>query len=114
MHFLGTGSLYTVVTNRDSLLHGQRRWQSSPRCGVLRPGGALLLTENGRAPDQWAAHWQEWLTPAWRPLAGGCHSNCPIAERAQDTGIRLTAPRTGCVPGLRPFTFMFEGCATPR
>jgi ubiquinone/menaquinone biosynthesis C-methylase UbiE len=42
---------------------------------VLRPGGALLFAEHGRAPEIGVARWQDRLTPVWKRLAGGCHLN---------------------------------------
>ena len=81
---------------------------------VLRPGGELLFVEHGRAPDPWVVRFQDWLTPMWRPLAGGCHLNRPMADLITGAGFRMLDLRTGDVPGpkpLRPFTFMYEGRA---
>lgn len=80
---------------------------------VLKPGGELLFVEHGKAPDPWVARWQDWLTPAWKPLAGGCHLNRPIGDLIRRTGFRTTDLRTGFAPGPRPFTFMYEGRACP-
>jgi SAM-dependent methyltransferase len=79
---------------------------------VLKPGGCLLFVEHGRAPDRGIARLQDWLTPAWKPLAGGCHLNRPIGDLIARSGFRVSDLRTGYVPGPRPFTFMYEGAAS--
>ncbi|QRM34662.1 class I SAM-dependent methyltransferase [Microvirga sp. VF16] len=78
---------------------------------VLKPGGDLLFVEHGRAPDSWVVRFQDWLTPAWRPLAGGCHLNRPIADLITGAGFGIVGLRTGYARGPRPFTFMYEGLA---
>ncbi len=58
------------VMDVDAVLAEARR--------VLRPGGALLFAEHGRAPDAGVARWQRRLEPLWTPLAGGCHLSRPV------------------------------------
>jgi ubiquinone/menaquinone biosynthesis C-methylase UbiE len=79
---------------------------------VLKPGGSLLFVEHGRAPDRGVARLQDWLTPAWKPIAGGCHLNRPIADLIGKSGFRVSDLRVGYAPGPRPFTFMYEGAAS--
>jgi ubiquinone/menaquinone biosynthesis C-methylase UbiE len=40
---------------------------------VLKPGGRVLFTEHGLAPDAGIAKWQRRVEPVWKPIAGGCH-----------------------------------------
>jgi len=78
---------------------------------VLKPGGALLVVEHGRAPDAAVARWQDRLTPLWKPIAGGCHLNRKIDALIHDAGFVVTDLRAGYMRGPRPFTFMYEGRA---
>lgn len=78
---------------------------------VLKPGGALLVVEHGRAPDAAVARWQDRLTPLWKPIAGGCHLNRKIDALIHDAGFAVTGLRAGYMRGPRPFTFMYEGRA---
>jgi ubiquinone/menaquinone biosynthesis C-methylase UbiE len=78
---------------------------------VLKPAGELVFVEHGKAPDQAVARWQDRLTPLWRPIAGGCHLNRPIASLIGDAGFALRDLRCGYMRGPRPFTFMYEGRA---
>jgi ubiquinone/menaquinone biosynthesis C-methylase UbiE len=79
---------------------------------VLRPGGALIFIEHGRAPEAQVRGWQDRLTPAWRRLAGGCHLNRPIDQLIEAAGFRLAELETGyLVKGPRPLTFHYRGRA---
>lgn len=51
---------------------------------VLKPGGRVLFSEHGLAPDQDIARWQRRIEPVWKRLAGGCHLT-------RDTGAMLTS-----------------------
>ena len=80
---------------------------------VLRPGSRLLFVEHGLSPDAGVRKWQNFLTPAWRRLSGGCHLNRPIKALIEGAGFRLDRLETGYVPGPRPMTFLYEGSARP-
>jgi SAM-dependent methyltransferase len=79
---------------------------------VLRPGGALLFVEHGRAPEPGVARWQDRLDPLWRRVAGGCHLNRKIDNLVSGGGFRidtltnarLPGPRTPHLPLRRPRT----------
>ncbi len=80
---------------------------------VLRPSGALLFVEHGRAPEPGVARWQDRLDPLWTRLAGGCHLNRPIDAMIAAAGFRIAALETSRIPGPRTHTFFYEGRAIP-
>jgi ubiquinone/menaquinone biosynthesis C-methylase UbiE len=81
---------------------------------VLKPGGRLLFVEHGRAADPSVRWWQDFLTPAWKRIGGGCHLNRAIATLIENAGFHLERIETGYMRGPRPLTFMYEGSARPR
>jgi ubiquinone/menaquinone biosynthesis C-methylase UbiE len=80
---------------------------------VLQPGGKLLFVEHGMAPDRNVRRWQDWLTPAWKCISGGCHLNRPISAMIEGAGFRIDRVETGYMPGPKAMTFMYEGSARP-
>lgn len=80
---------------------------------VLKPGGALLFVEHGRAPEPRIARWQDRLDPLWSRLAGGCHLNRKIDELITRNGFRMAALTNVRIPGPRTHTFLYEGSARP-
>lgn len=80
---------------------------------VLRPGGALLFVEHGRAPEPGVARWQDRLDPVWRRVAGGCHLNRKIDDLISGSGFRIDALAHVRLPGPRTHTFLYEGRARP-
>lgn len=81
---------------------------------VLNPDGRLLFVEHGLSPDTGVRKWQDWLTPAWKRIGGGCHLNRPIVALIEGAGFRIERLETGYMKGPKPMTFMYEGSATPR
>jgi SAM-dependent methyltransferase len=80
---------------------------------VLKPGGALLFVEHGRAPEPGVALWQDRLDPLWRRAAGGCHLNRAIDALIAGSGFRIDALANARLPGPRTHTFLYEGRARP-
>jgi ubiquinone/menaquinone biosynthesis C-methylase UbiE len=81
---------------------------------VLRPGGALLFIEHGRAPEPGVARWQDRLDPVWGCIAGGCHLNREIDALIAGNGFRIEAMAHSRLPGPRTHTYLYEGRARPR
>ena len=79
---------------------------------VLKAEGELLFAEHGRAPDRAVARWQDWLTPAWKRIGGGCHLNRKIGELIGNAGFQISGLRAAYQNlGPRPFAFIYEGRA---
>jgi ubiquinone/menaquinone biosynthesis C-methylase UbiE len=80
---------------------------------VLAPGGRVLFAEHGLSPDAAVARWQDRITPVWKHVAGGCHTNRPIDRLIEAAGLRIERLHTCYALGPRPMAFMFEGAAVP-
>lgn len=81
---------------------------------VLKPGGALLFVEHGRAPQPRMARWQDRIDPVWRRLAGGCHLNRRIDALIAGSGLQIDALAHPTLPGPPTHTYFYEGRATGR
>lgn len=77
---------------------------------VLVPGGRLLFSEHGVAPDASVARWQARLQPLWKPLAGGCHLNRDIPALLKEAGFH-TQLQSAYVPGPRVLSYHYWGQA---
>jgi ubiquinone/menaquinone biosynthesis C-methylase UbiE len=80
---------------------------------VLKPGGALLFVEHGRASEPGVARLQDRLDPLWSRVAGGCHLNRKIDDLISASGLRIDALTNARLPGPRTHTFLYEGRARP-
>ncbi len=84
---------------------------------VLRPNGALLFIEHGKAPDSDVdvQRWQERITPLWRRLAGNCHPNRRIDQLLTAAGLTLETLECGyLIDGPKSLTFHYRGRATAK
>jgi ubiquinone/menaquinone biosynthesis C-methylase UbiE len=98
---------YTLcsVTHLEQALAEARR--------VLRPGGELLFSEHGRAPDAGVQRAQRWLAPAWRRLGGGCQLYRAIPQALVDAGFTLASLDERYLPGPRFLNYHSWGVARP-
>ena len=78
---------------------------------VLKPGGKLLFSEHGLAPDLPVVRWQNRLTPIWKPLAGGCHLNRDIPALIRAGGFSIGQLDSSYLKGPRPMTWVSRGWA---
>jgi len=65
---------------------------------VLKPGGKLLFSEHGLAPDEAPRRWQHRLEPLWSKIAGGCHLTRPVAATIARAGFTLEHVETMYLP----------------
>jgi len=65
---------------------------------VLKPGGKLLFSEHGKAPDEAVKKWQARINPFWMSIAGGCHLNRDIPQLLIEGGFNIKEMDTLYVP----------------
>lgn len=65
---------------------------------VLKPGGKVLFSEHGLAPDQGVAKWQRRVERFWKPLAGGCHLTRDANAMLTDAGFVMEDVHTMYLP----------------
>lgn len=65
---------------------------------VLKPGGKLLFSEHGRAPDDDVRRWQDRVDPLWSRIAGGCHLNRDIPRLLGEGGFNVSQLDTMYLP----------------
>lgn len=94
---------YTLCTIPDTAmaLKGMKR--------VLKPGGRMLFSEHGRAPDASVARWQDRLNSPWKKIFGGCHLNRPIDDLLRQAGFSGNDMHADYIDGPRFASFMYWG-----
>jgi ubiquinone/menaquinone biosynthesis C-methylase UbiE len=110
---LDTGSVDTVVTTWTLCTIPDAPRALAELRRVLKPSGALLFVEHGRAPEPGVARWQDRLDPLWSRLAGGCHLNRKMDDLIAGSGFRIEVLTNARLPGPRTHTFLYEGSARP-
>ncbi len=65
---------------------------------VLKPGGRLLFSEHGAAPDDGVAKWQRRFEPVWKVFAGGCHLTRDTGAMLTEGGFKLDQHETMYLP----------------
>ncbi len=86
---LEAGSVDTVVTTWSLCTIADAAAALAEMRRVLKPGGALIFVEHGRAPEPGVARWQDRLDPVWSRVAGGCHLNRQIDALIASAGFRI-------------------------
>jgi ubiquinone/menaquinone biosynthesis C-methylase UbiE len=95
-------STYTLCTIPDPVaaLKEMRR--------VLAPGGKLLFSEHGRAPDVGVLRWQTRLQPYWSKVAGGCMLDRDIPALLAQAGFRPEV-QSRYLPGPKILSYHYWG-----
>ena len=58
---------------------------------VLKAGGAFRLVEHVRVDNRLIASAQDWVTPLWKEIAGGCHLNRDTRAAVERAGFHVRA-----------------------
>ena len=81
---------------------------------VLKPGGQLLFSEHGEAPDEAVRRWQHRIDPVWTRVAGGCHIIRPIPQLIESAGFEFVELESAYLPGPKISSYHSWGMARPR
>ncbi|MCH8135559.1 MAG: class I SAM-dependent methyltransferase [Proteobacteria bacterium] len=82
---------------------------------VLKPGGRLLFSEHGEAPDENVRKWQNRINPIWKRIAGGCNLNRRVPQLIEESGFKIEDIDTKYLSGAPRFAaFQYWGSATQR
>ena len=80
---------------------------------VLKPGGEMLFSEHGAAPDESVRKWQDRINPFWKIFGGGCHVNRPIPTLIEQGGFKVSNLETMYLPSTPKWVgFNYWGSAT--
>jgi len=61
---------------------------------VIKPGGYIRMLDHVRIPHPLWGRLQDWLTPVWKPMAGGCHLNRETDKIARAAGLSVKSRRS--------------------
>lgn len=78
---------------------------------VLKPGGHLLFTEHGKAPDENVHRWQHRIDPLWGKLAGGCHTGRDIPDLFRQADLKFKHLDQMYIPGPKPLSYNYWGAS---
>ncbi len=97
---------YTLCTIPDPIkaLREMRR--------ILKPGGEILFTEHGKAPDEEIYQKQLKMDGWWGKISGGCHTGRDIPDLFKQAGLELSSLDQMYVPGPKTLGYNYWGVAT--
>jgi len=79
---------------------------------VLKPTGTLYYAEHGLAPQpKWMGKIQQLITPAWKPIAGGCHLDRDIEQLIAQAGFEVSGQQ-GFTQSVNIVGYHYWGKAT--
>jgi ubiquinone/menaquinone biosynthesis C-methylase UbiE len=81
---------------------------------VLKPGGKLIFSEHGKAPDEKLERFQNRINPLWKRIGGGCNLNRDIAQLLEQSGFQTDGLNKGYLDGWQGTSFNYWGWATKR
>lgn len=111
---LADNSIDTVVLTYTACTIPDVRAALAQMRRVLKPGGRLLFSEHGKAPDPGVAKWQRRIEPIWKPIAGGCHLTREPDELLEEAGFRIARIERQYLPkSPKIAAFNYAGSAVP-
>ncbi|MCP4179098.1 MAG: class I SAM-dependent methyltransferase [bacterium] len=78
---------------------------------VLKPNGNLIFCEHGLAPDKHVRKSQNFITPIWKKISGGCHLNRSISSIIENNGFKIEKLDTNYTKGWKPLSYIYKGIA---
>jgi len=78
---------------------------------VLKPGGRLVFTEHGIAPDKRVRRWQKGIEPVWKMLSGGCSLSRNMPALIEEGGFSIEMLDQMYIPGWKPASYNYWGYA---
>jgi hypothetical protein len=75
---------------------------------VLAPGGRLLFSEHGRAPDAGVLKWQTRVQPYWSKFTGGCMLDRDVPALLREAGFK-SAVQAGYIEGPKLLSYHYWG-----
>jgi ubiquinone/menaquinone biosynthesis C-methylase UbiE len=78
---VGTLVFCTIPDPRQALCELRR---------ICQPAGTALFFEHVRVQHPLIGRLQDWLTPLWKPMAGGCHLNRDMLALLTQAGFDMT------------------------
>lgn len=79
---------------------------------VLKPGGELIFSEHGSAPEESIRRWQDRLNPYWGRAFGGCNLNRPIPRLIEQGGFNIRSVESAYLMRPKFAGFNYWGSAT--
>ncbi len=93
---------YTLCTIPDPLLALKEMRRA------LKPGGKLLFSEHGKAPQGNVEKWQTRIQPYWKLVAGGCMLDRDIPSLLKEAGFASDV-QSRYLPGPKILSFHYWG-----
>jgi ubiquinone/menaquinone biosynthesis C-methylase UbiE len=79
---------------------------------VLKPGGKLIFSEHGKAPEKGFVRWQNLVNPAWKRVSGGCNLNRDIPAILKRNGFKVDNLNSDYLSGWKLTSYNYWGSAS--